>query len=67
MRKIQLYSLLLCSLALAGASVAADMHESPAPDFSNIDAYIGNLFKRSHLPGMAVAIVHNDRTAYFRG
>lgn len=65
---IQLYSLLLlCSLPLAGASIAAAMPDSPAPDFTNIDAYIGNLFNRSHLPGMAVAIVRNDRAAYVRG
>jgi CubicO group peptidase (beta-lactamase class C family) len=63
----QLCGLLLCGFVFTGTAIAADTPGSRDPDFTKIDAYIGSLFDRSGLPGMAVAIVRNDRTAYFRG
>ena len=68
-RGIQLYSalLLLCCLALSVAALCAGPGESADPDPTTIDAYIATMFDRSHLPGMAVAIVRNDKTVYFRG
>jgi CubicO group peptidase (beta-lactamase class C family) len=59
-------ALLLYSLSFAGTAHGAKTSESP-PDFTKIDAYVEGLFARSHLPGMAVAVVRNDQMAYFRG
>jgi CubicO group peptidase (beta-lactamase class C family) len=58
--------LLICAIAFAGVA-AADTSESAAPDFKKIDAYVAGLFEQSQLPGMAVAIVRDDQTVYFRG
>jgi len=58
--------LLICVMALAGAATAG-ARESVVPDFKKIDAYVASMFETSQLPGMAVAIVRDDRTVYFRG
>ena len=58
--------LLICGMIFAGAAIA-DTPEPAAPDFKKIDAYVAGLFEQSQLPGMAVAVVRDDRTVYFRG
>jgi CubicO group peptidase (beta-lactamase class C family) len=58
--------LLICGLIFAGAATAGVPHAA-APDFRKIDAYLAGVFERSRLPGMAVAVVRNDATVYFRG
>jgi len=37
------------------------------PDLGRIDAYVDALFKRSGLPGMALAVIEGDAPVYMRG
>jgi len=66
LRKNACKFLLICSVVFAGTAMA-DTPQSAAPDFKKIDAYVARLFAQSQLPGMAVAVVRDDRTVYFRG
>src|SRR6266702_3658305 len=52
--------LLLLSTALPAAATTS----SNEPDIASIDAYINAQMQASHIPGLALGLVHNDQIVY---
>lgn len=55
-----------CALLLgdAATSPATDRRQ---PDFDAVDAYVEGEMEKDRVPGLALAIVRNDRIAHLRG
>jgi len=65
MRRLRTPIVVLVALCLVGVSVPAG--QTPAPDFSGIDAVIRKELQETQTPGAAVAVVMGDRVIYTRG
>jgi len=58
--------LVLLALQFAVLPVAAAAR-SNEPDLAKVDAFITSEMQSSHLPGLALGIVHNDQVVHLRG
>jgi len=59
--------LLIILITFILISQVTNAHASSDPDFAAIDAFIQNEMDATHLPGLALAVVHNDKVAYLKG
>ncbi len=46
---------------------ATAVHANSKPDFNAIDSFIKTEMEATHLPGLALAIMHNDEIVYLKG
>ena len=59
--------ILTITVLLLAQVAAARAESSSTPDFSAIDSFIQNEMQATHVPGLALAIVHKDEVVYLKG
>lgn len=65
MRRLRTPLVVLVALCLVG--VSAPSGQTPAPDFSSLDAVIRKELQETNTPGASIAIVMGDRVVFTRG
>ena len=63
---LTLFSIVALLIVTAWPATATTQ-SNPAPDFAAIDAYVEAEMRGDRLPGVALAIVHNNEVVYLRG
>ena len=57
----------LVALAVSAAERSSSAPRLSAPDWSAVDAYIESRREAARIPGIALAVVHEDKIVYLRG